>query len=163
MGIPASVQQFSMALMMLIINKITESVGGTDGVAIVTAGWRVVTIATLPLLGMATAVVSVTAAAYGNKNYKKLNTAYIYAIKLGVIIEAIIAISTFLLAPLITVAFTYAPGSSGIAEGIIEFLRIVCVFYPAVAFGMFSSSMFQGTGKGINALIASCQPPPYSW
>ncbi|MCK4902886.1 MAG: MATE family efflux transporter, partial [Thermoplasmatales archaeon] len=32
---------------------------------------------------------------------------------------------------------------------------ITCVFYPGAAFGIASSAMFQGTGKGTYALIAT--------
>jgi putative MATE family efflux protein len=64
-GLPASAQQLSMSFTMLIINLILVRVAGTDGVAVYTAGWRVATIAILPLLGIATAVVSVSGAAFG--------------------------------------------------------------------------------------------------
>jgi len=69
-GIPASLQQLSMASAMLILNLIAVKVGGTDGVAIFTIGWRVVMFATLPLMGLATAVVSVSGAAFGGKAYR---------------------------------------------------------------------------------------------
>jgi len=58
----------------------------------------VVMFAVLPLLGMATAVVSVTGAAYGGKDYDRLNKAFSYAVKLGVIIELFVAAVTFILA-----------------------------------------------------------------
>ncbi len=154
-GLPASVQQFSMSIMMLLINVILVSVGGTDGVAVFSAGWRVATIATLPLLGIATGVVSVTGAAYGTREYPKLNTAYMYAIKIGFVIGLTLAIATFVLAPLISAAFTQAEASTRIADDLTAFIRIICIFYPGTAFGMLSSAMFQGTGKGINALIVT--------
>ena len=47
-GVPASVQQTSMALMMLVMNVIIIAVSDTDGVAVYTVGWRVVTIANRP-------------------------------------------------------------------------------------------------------------------
>ncbi|NQS89837.1 MATE family efflux transporter, partial [Patescibacteria group bacterium] len=59
-GLPASAAQLSMSFTMLITNLILVRVGGTDGVAVYSTGWRVATIAILPLLGIATAVVSVT-------------------------------------------------------------------------------------------------------
>jgi Na+-driven multidrug efflux pump len=34
-------------------------------------------------------------------------------------------------------------------------MKIMTVFYPAVAFGMLSASFFQGAGKGTSALIAT--------
>ena len=45
--------------------------------------------ASMPLLGMATAVVSVTGAAYGAREYKKLDIAHLYALKIGIIIETV--------------------------------------------------------------------------
>jgi Na+-driven multidrug efflux pump len=140
---------------MLVTNLILVRVAGTDGVAIYVTGWRVATIAILPLLGIATAVVSVSAAAYGQGAFKKINIAFVHALKVGVIIEVVAGIAIFLLAPQITAMFTRAQGASRIASDLIVFLRIMCFFYPAVAFGMFSSSMFQGVGKGMNALIVT--------
>ena len=156
-GLPASVLQLSMSItMLIIIIIITKITGGTDGVAVYTIGWRIATIAILPLLGIATAVVSVTGAAYGAREIDKLNVAYMYAIKIGLMIEIIVASATFILAPLITVVFTQAEGATTrIADDLTTFLRIVCLYYPGVAFGMMSSSMFQGVGKGMNALIVT--------
>ncbi len=154
-GLPASAQQLSMSFTMLMINLILVRVGGTDGVAIYVTGWRVATIAILPLLGIATAVVSVSGAAFGQGAFKKINIAFMHALKIGIIIEVVVGIAVFFLAPQITAVFTRAQGASRIASDLIVFLRIMCFFYPATAFGMFSSSMFQGVGKGINALIAT--------
>jgi len=97
----------------------------------------------------------VTGAAYGAMAYDKLNTAYMYGIKIGLGIEVVIAISTFLLAPFITLVFTQAEGAARISSDLELFLRIVCIYYPGVAFGMLSSSMFQGAGKGMNALLVT--------
>ena len=153
--IPASFQQLSMSVMMLMMTILVVGVGGTDGVAVFSAGWRIATIAIMPLLGIATAVVTVTGATYGAKEYKKLNAAYMYALKLGTIVEIGIAVATFVLAPVITLAFTQSKDASRIADDLTTFLRIICVFYPGVAFGMLSSSTFQGVGKGVNALVVS--------
>jgi len=161
-GFPATVMQLSMSLTMLIMNIIIIKIGiingvkePHDGVAVFTVGWRIMTMATMPLIGIATAVVSVTGAAYGARDYKKLSISFMYAIKIGIIIEAVIALFVFFFAPAITVLFTMAETSVHLAPDIITFLRIVCLFFPGIAFGMLSSSMFQGTGKGINALIVT--------
>lgn len=154
-GLPASIMQLSMAFTMLIMNLIIFIIVGKDGVAVYTVGWRVVTVAILPLLGLATAVTSVTGAAFGAKNYEKLKTSYFYAIKLGLIIASIGGIITFIFAHQITAVFTVTEDAALLANDIILFLQIICFFYPGVAFGMFSSAMFQGTGKGMNALTVT--------
>jgi len=155
-GLPAAVQQLSMAITLLaLIIIINLSGGGKNEIAIYTVGWRIVMVAVLPLLGMATAVTSVTAAAFGAKAYDKLNTAYMYAAKTGFIVEVILAIIVFLIAPLIAIIFTTRPEDIAIRSGLVLFLQITCVFYPGAAFGIASSAMFQGTGKGTYALIAT--------
>jgi putative MATE family efflux protein len=154
-GIPVSFQQMTMSIAMLILNLIAVQAGGTDGVAIFTTGWRVVLFATLPLYGIATAVVSVTGAAYGGKAFDKLDTGYMYAIKFGVVIELVMAVITFILAPQIAWLFTFTQESVRIRSDLINFLRIMCLFYPAVSPGMLSSAMFQGTGKGIYSLAVT--------
>ena len=154
-GLPSSFMQMSMALAMLIINLIAVKVGGTDGVAVFTTGWRVVMFATLPLVAIATAVTSVTGAAFGGKAYRKLDTAYMYAIKIGVSISLIMAIITFFLAPSIAWLFTIKQDAFRIRPDLITFLQTMCFFYPGVAFGMFSSAMFQGTGRGTISLIVT--------
>jgi putative MATE family efflux protein len=154
-GIPASVTQLSMSLTMVIMNVMVVAVGSIDGVAVYTTGWRVVSIATLPLIGIATAVVSVTGAAYGARACDKVNIAHLYATKIGVLLEAVIAVATFIFAPQIAAMFTHSESTAHIAPDLIIFLRVVSLFYAGVPFGMLSSSLFQGTGRGMNALIVT--------
>lgn len=154
-GVPASIMQLSMAFTMFIINLIIVWIADTDGVAVYTTGWRVATIAILPLLGIATAVISVTGAAYGQKDYQKINTAYMYAIKIGLIVEVIIAALTFIFAEQIAMVFTQSEDALRIRDDLTMFFRIICIFYPGAVLGIFSSSMFQGIGEGNNALIAT--------
>jgi putative MATE family efflux protein len=154
-GIPASVQQASMALMMLVMNVIVIAVSNTDGVAVYTVGWRVATIALAPLIGVSTAVVTMTGFSYGESSYDKVSFTHIYAMKMGLLVETVIAVFTFVLAPQIAYAFTLSESASHITDDLIIFLRIICIFYPTVSLGMISSSLFQGVGKGLYALIAT--------
>jgi len=154
-GIPASLAQLSMSISMFFLNLIVILAGGTDGVAIFTTGWRIVALGTIPLLGMAVAVTSVTGAAYGAKDAEKLNTAYMYAIKIGIIMELFVSLLTFLFAPQITLAFTYSKEAKRIADDLVIFLRWMSLNYPAVPLGMLSSAMFQGIGKGETALAVT--------
>ncbi len=154
-GFPASLLQLSMAIMLFIMNIIVEQIRGTDGVAVFSAGWSVAMTASMPLLGMATAVVSVSGATFGAHEYKKLDIAHLYALKIGILIETSIAIATFIFAPYITMAFTTSPDMVHLGDDITMFLRIICIYYPATAFGMLSSSLFQGVGKGLYSLIVT--------
>jgi putative MATE family efflux protein len=154
-GLPATVMQLSMSISMLFLNFVIIDIGGTDGVAVFTTGWRVVMVAILPLLGIATAIVSVTGAAFGARQYGKISVALNYAIKMGFTVELVIAAATFLLAGPIAAVFSTGEGGERIEDDLANLIRILAFFYPFVAFGMFSSSMFQGTGKGMNALVVT--------
>jgi putative MATE family efflux protein len=153
--VPASAQQLSMSLSMLILNLIIVAVSNTDGVAVYSTGWRVATIAISPLMGIATAVVSVSGAAFGAKDFEKANAVHKYATKLGLFTEGAVAIFTFAFAPQIAAAFTQAESSAHIAPDLTHFLRVICIFYPTVSLGMLSTSLFQGAGKGLSALTAN--------
>ncbi|MCK5024131.1 MAG: MATE family efflux transporter [Thermoplasmata archaeon] len=152
-GLPASVQQLSMSINMLILNIIIISVAGTDGVAVITTGWRIATLGILPLMGIATAVVSVCGATYGMGNYQKMDTALKYSIKIGLMIEIVVAVLIFVFASQLAAIFTQSESAAHLAPDITRFFQISWLFLPGVAHGMLAGAMFQGAGKGMNALV----------
>jgi Na+-driven multidrug efflux pump len=145
-----------MSITMLIINIIIVKIamGGDNGLAVYSTGWRVVMLAVLPLLGMATAVISVSGAAYGAKRYDKLNTGFMFSVKSGFIIELIVAILIFFIAPFLALIFSSTNGKT-FAMDLEMFIKITCLFYPGAAIGIMSSAMFQGVGKGLYSLLAT--------
>lgn len=154
-GFPASISQVSMSIMSFLITAIVASIDGPRGVAIYTSGWRVVSLFILPMFGVAGAVVAVSGAAYGAKDFNKMRIAYMFAIKAGVLVEIVLALFTVIFAPQITWIFTWSPESALIVDDLILFLRVFWLFYPTVAIGMLSVALFQGAGKGIISLTMS--------
>jgi putative MATE family efflux protein len=154
-GFPSSLAQLSMSAAMIVLNIVVIQAGGTDGVAIFTSGWRIVMLGTIPLMGMATGVVSVTGAAFGAKNKEKLRTAFMYAVKIGVLIELSVGILVAIFAGQISYIFTYSKEASRIQEQLVVFLRITAAFFPVVPLGMLTSAMFRGIGKGTRSLIVT--------
>ena len=151
-GLPSSLAQISMSLTMIVLNTIVIMAGGDRGMAIFSGGWRIVMLAIVPIMGIAAAVTTVTGAAFGARDWDKLWHSYIYAVKLGTGIGAVTAVLIWVFAPQLTYLFTYSEGSSSLAPGIVEFLRYIVFYFPAVASGMLTSSMFRGIGKGIYSL-----------
>ncbi|MEM2878483.1 MAG: MATE family efflux transporter [Candidatus Hadarchaeales archaeon] len=156
-GIPSSAIQLSMSFSMVLINFLLVALpsGGTDGVAVFGTGWKVVTIGTMPLSGIATAVIAISAAAIGQRLPEKLSAVHLEAIKIGMAMEIPIMIATAVFAPQIALAFTYSEGSARIYGDIVRFLRTIVIFYPFLSFGMISSAMFQGVGRGIYSLAVT--------
>jgi putative MATE family efflux protein len=152
-GLPASLEYLLMSVVVILVNVILVSISGTDAVAIYTSGWRIVMFAIVPLIGIATSVVSVAGAAYGAREYAKVRVIHQYAITIGVVIALATSVLTYLLAPQITALFTYSPESAPLIPGFLLFFQTMCLFYPFVPLGMFSSSIFQGTGHGLTSLV----------
>jgi putative MATE family efflux protein len=154
-GIPSSVEQVALTLTALIMNVIITSISSTDGVAVYATAWRVASIAVAPLIGISVSIVSISGAAFGERNFKKAHNALIYAIEVGLLAETVIAVFVFFFAPDISAVFTGARSAANVAPELTRLLKIMTVFYPAVAFGMLSASLFQGAEKGTKALIAT--------
>ncbi len=154
-GFPSSLAQLSMSAAMIVLNIVVIQAGGTDGVAVFTSGWRIVMLGIIPLMGMATGVVSVTGAAFGAKNKKKLRTAFLYAVKIGVLIELSVGLLVAIFARPISYIFSYSEEASRIQQDLVVFLRIMAIFYPVVPLGMLTSAMFRGIGKGTRSLIVT--------
>lgn len=154
-GLPASVQMVSMAITQLSINFIILMVANTDGVAVYSTGWRVISMAIIPLQGIASAVVPVTGAAFGSRSYDKLSIAHSFSVGFGLKIGVAIGIFILVFAPWISLLFSWSDAASHLARPITEFIRINSIMIPGVAFGLLSSSTFQGMGMGMRALIAT--------
>jgi putative MATE family efflux protein len=152
-GLPASVEFFLMSILAIFINGLLVTVAGTDGVAIYTAGWRVVFFAIIPLIAIGTSVISVAGAAFGARQFAKIRTAHTFSITLGIAISLAVSAITFFFAKQIAVIFTYSPDSAHLAPEIAAFLATMCLFYPFVPPGIMSASVFQATGKGLTSLI----------
>jgi len=122
-------------------------------VAVYTAGWRVIFFAIIPMIAIATAVISVAGASYGARQFEKIRIVHSFSILLGIAIAIVISIITFVFAPQIATIFTYSPDSAHLAPGIAAFLAIMCLFYPFVPPGVMSGAVFQATGKGMTSLV----------
>lgn len=154
-GIPASLEYLLLSVMSLSMNLILVTIAGTDAVAVYTSGWRIVMFAIVPLIGIATSVIAVSGAAYGAREFEKIRIVHRYSIRIGVVIGLVTGILTYLLSPQITALFTYSPESAHLSPAFILFFQTMCFFYPFIPLGMFSSSVFQGTGHGFTSLVIS--------
>lgn len=154
-GIPTSFGQIIMSTSNFILNRFIIAAGGDIGVAIFTSAWRIINFGTIPLMGIANAVTSVTGAAYGEKNPRKLEIAYLFAIRFGLTIGLFMMTAIFLFASKIAFIFTYSENASVLFNDLVNALKILSFFIPTVPFGMFTSAMFQGIGHGVKSLTVS--------
>jgi putative MATE family efflux protein len=152
-GIPASIQLLTNAFFAAVFSALLAYVGSTDSVAVYSTGWRIVTIGTTPLLAIGTALISIIAANYGAKNYKNIQIAHRYAMKVSIVIAVIVMILTNLFAGDIASVFTSSGSSARIASELTAFLAWIVIYYPTMAVGVASTYVFQGIGKGLTAMF----------
>ena len=84
-GFPASLELINNALFAALFSLLLVAVANTDAVAVYSTGWRVVTIATTPILAIATALISVVGANYGARRYEEILVAHRYSMKIAII------------------------------------------------------------------------------
>lgn len=152
-GLPAGAEFLIIAILAGSLNMILVTVSGADAVAVYFSGWRVVMIAIIPIIAVATSAVAVVGASFGARRYENFNIIQNYSIKLGTLIAVITAIVTFILAPYIATIFTYSPETAGLHGLITDFLRVMALFYIFVPIGSTASSIFQGVGRGLDSFV----------
>ena len=154
-GIPASLQMTIISVVSIFMNLILLKAGGDDGVAIYSSDWRIISILSIPLMGIATGVVPVCAAAFGAGRYDKVKTAYTYALKLSITLMILICAITIIFASQMVYVFTYDPSTEYLRGGMAEFLMIAALFLPFMAMGSTAESLFQSLGMGLKSLTST--------
>ena len=152
-GVPASIQLLNNAFFAAVFSALLTFVGSTDSVAVYSTGWRIVIIGTTPLLAIGTALISVIAANYGARNYKNIQVAHRYAMKVSIVIAFIVAILTNVFAGDVASVFASSGSSVRIASELTSFLSWIVIYYPTMAVGVASTYVFQGIGKGLTAMF----------
>jgi putative MATE family efflux protein len=152
-GLPASAEFFVMSILGIVLNIMLVITGGTEAVAVYTAGWRVVMIAMIPAIGIGTAAITVAGASYGARKYNNISTALNYSVKLALGVASITGLIIYVFASNIASIFAYSAQSSFMAPSIAAFLQVMCLFLVIVPFGIVASSIFQGMGRGVTSLI----------
>ena len=152
-GIPASLEQFIISFVSILMNYWLTILSGTIAVAAYTATWRLVAVGLSPLIGIGVAALTVGGAAYGARNFENLKTALNYGIKLGMISSIIICSFLFIFADPLSYIFSYSADSSVLAPRVVEALRILCFFILFMPLGILAGNIFQSMGKGTMSLF----------
>ena len=154
-GLPASLEMILISISTLFMNLIIESVDPVNGVAIYTTGWRVLDLLMVFAVSFGSALVPISAAAYGQRSYERIKAVYVYALKYGIALMVTIAIVAIVAAPVLVQMFTYTGSAEALAEEMTRFVRIGCLFLPFCMVGILTSSLFQSVGKGLWSMGAT--------
>lgn len=152
-AIPSTLENIIFSALAIIINGMLVTASGTDAVAVYTASMRIVQLTMIPLIGIGTAVLTVAGVAYGAHNYKNLQTAHSYSIKIGFAISVLMGLLMFIFSSQIAAMFSYTEASAVLAPEIATAISVLSLFVLAIPHGIMSSMMFQGVGKGTYSLL----------
>ncbi len=135
-AIPSTLETIIFSALAIIINSMLVIASGTDAVAVYTASMRIVQLAMIPL-----------------HNYKNLQTAHSYSIKIGFAISVLLGLLMFIFSSQIAAMFSYTEASAVLAPEIATAISVLSLFVLAIPHGIMSSMMFQGVGKGTYSLL----------
>jgi Na+-driven multidrug efflux pump len=152
-AIPSTLENIVFSALAIIINSMLVMAADTTAVAVYTASMRIVQLAMIPLIGFGTAVLTVAGVAFGAHNYKNLQTAHSYSIKIGFAVSIILGAIMFIFSTQIATMFSYTEASASLSPQIATAISVLSLFVLAIPHGMMSSMMFQGVGKGTYSLL----------
>lgn len=154
-GFPASLEMILLSISTLFMNIIIEMVDPVNGVAIYTTGWRILDLLMVLAVSFGSALVPISAAAYGQRSFERIKAVYVYALKYGVALMVVIAAVAMVAAPVLVHMFTYTGSTAELSEEMTRFVRIGCLFLPFSMVGILTSSVFQSVGKGLWSMCAT--------
>ena len=152
-AVPAICEMIFITFITAIMHFIILEVSTTDSIAVFENGWRIVTLATEPMMAISTALISIVAANYGARNFKNIRVAYDYSMKLGTLLGIVALVIFLVFAPQIAYIFSYGETSRRLLYPTITFFHIFAWFFIIFPGGVISTYVFQGLGKGTHSLI----------
>lgn len=152
-GIPASLEEFIISLVNIILNSMLVIVSGTSIIAAFNISFIILQLGMMPCIAIGTSAITVAGVAYGAREYDKVKTTCHYGIKISLIIAAIITVLLVLFAPQLAMLFTYNQPDGQLHNLIVQVLQIVSVFLVITPVGGICAMVFQGMGKGTISLL----------
>jgi putative MATE family efflux protein len=151
-GIPASLEQFILSFVSILMNYWLTLLSGTIAVAAYSATWRLVAMGLAPLIGIGMAALTVGGAAYGARNFDNFKTALNYGVKLGLISSVLVCTFLYVFAEPLSFIFSYSNNAAILSARVVDCLHILCFFLLLMPLGILAGNLFQSMGKGTISL-----------
>jgi putative MATE family efflux protein len=148
-GIPAALAEIGLSIAVLGINFVLVGFGDL-AVSAYGVGFRIDSLAILPVLGLGSGVITMVGYFRGAKDYKGARRVYRMAIKLVLVFTIVTGAAIFLLSWSLPHLFTKDAAVIGMAS---DYLRIIAFNYPLIGVAIVLSSAFQGMGRGVPSLV----------
>lgn len=121
--------------------------GGTTAVMLYNYPWRYIGIVNLPGRAFDSAMIPVCSTAYGQNDFEKMKTGYLYTIKLSMIFSIIGAIILFVFAEPLMSIMTYEESMHELLSRFVWTLRVSVFLIPFATMMGIGSSMLQSMKK----------------
>ena len=148
-GLPATVGQLVMALGMVFINKVLSSFGQI-AVAGYVAGNRVDMVVALPLLGIASAAMTLAGMFSGASRDDLVRSTTLFAYGWAVTVSIVLGVTVYMFADHVVGMFVDASEAVRIGR---QYLGYAVFAYPLMAVGMVTGRILQGLGFGWPSLV----------
>jgi len=148
-GLPMAVAQIGLSVVSLAINLILSGFGD-KAISAYGIGFRLDSLAIMPVLGLGAGAVPLISYFRGRKDFRGAQKVQRYALKLVVMYGMGLGAVMFLLAGVVPSLFTNDPDVLLMAS---DYLKIMAVSYPFFGIAIITSSSFQGLGKGMPSLV----------
>jgi putative MATE family efflux protein len=148
-GFPASLMMIVMSIFLMIFNWFMAKFG-TEYVAAFGIGFRMESVAVMPVLAGSFAVMTLVGMFFGAKRVDLIKGIVWHAIKVGLLYTTIIGIIFFTIPTLIYKIFTTDPAILAIGT---SYMRVIVFAFPLMAITMVIGRALQGMGYGIPGLV----------
>jgi Na+-driven multidrug efflux pump len=148
-GVPASLSFVIMSFGQMVFNRIVVYFG-SDTIAAVGIGMRLDQLFFLPIMAMASAMVTIIGMLFGAKQFKALRSTWLYVVKWGESFALVFGLLFYIISPYFIKIFSQVPGIVDIGS---TYIRYAVFAYPFIVIGMISGRVFQGLGRGMPGLL----------
>jgi putative MATE family efflux protein len=148
-GVPASFMIMLLSVYVVFINKLMAHFG-TDYVAMFGISSRIENLATLPVFGVATALLTLAGMFYGAKKYDLVKEIIWYGLKVIIGFTFLVGLLFFIFPWVLYRFFTPDPNLINLG---IQYMRIDVFTFPLMAIAMVVSRVLQGLGSGLPGFI----------
>lgn len=148
-GVPAALNNATIALGIFVINFYVQLYGGTSTLAAYGIAIRIEQLALVPTIGINVAVITLVGQNYGANHFKNIYTVWKKATKAGLIIMGIGVLIIVPLAPFLIRIFDASPA---VVEAGTRYLRIESLAFLSYVFLNVGVSLLQGIKKPVFAI-----------
>jgi len=154
LGIPASLSMVIMSCGLFIYNAILNITPySSNAIAAYSTAHRIEHLFFIPIISIATCMVTLIGMFYGSKNYILINKIFLYSIKSGLMISILFATIFYTSSEFMLSLFT---NDAEIISLGVSYFKVFSFAVPFITITMISSRCMQGLGEAYPMLIITC-------